>query len=341
VVVAGDRAWALRYRQMAEASDTRRVTRLAPSPTGTLHLGNALTFVVNWALARRLGWRVVLRMEDLDAGRVREGAAEEAVAILRWLGMDWDDGPIYQSEDLSPYAEALESLRERGLIYPCSATRKQIAAALSAPHGDDHETRYPGIHRPKSGRYDADASDAPPLLANDDYAWRLVVPDGEVGFVDQVHGPQSIDVQQQVGDFPLATKAGLPAYQLAVVVDDARQGVTDVVRGDDLLRSTPRQVLLYRLLGLGEPPRYWHLPLVHGPDGRRLAKRHDSVRLTTYMDAGVPGERVLGLLAKWAGLVDEPIVISAARFADRLRPDRLATQAVTFTEQDQRWLTGV
>ena len=324
-------------KEMPSLDQPTRVTRLAPSPTGTLHLGNALSFMVNWALARRLGWRVILRIEDLDAGRVREGSDRQAIDILRWLGMDWDDGPVYQSHDLSPYESALSSLRDRGLIYPCSATRKQIEQALSAPHQGDDEARYPGINRPAAGRYRAGEA-APPVLAEDEYAWRLIVPDGPVVFVDQLHGEQSGDVQRQIGDFVVATKAGLPAYQLAVVVDDARQGVTDVVRGDDLLPSTSRQVLLYQLLGLGAPPRYWHLPLVHGRDGRRLAKRDDAVRLTTYLDAGVPGERVVGLLACWAGLVDRPIEIPAGKFADRLNPDRLATEPVTFTEQDEQWL---
>lgn len=337
-MLRGLASW-VRYRVVVETTSTTRVTRLAPSPTGTLHLGNALTFMVNWALARRLGWRVVLRMEDLDAGRVRAGADQEAVDVLRWLGLDWDEGPAYQSADLSPYERALATLRDRGLIYPCSATRKQIEQALSAPHAGDVEVRYPGIHRPATGRYDAGAGAAPPLLGSDDYAWRLIVPDGPIAFNDQLHGPQSIDVQQQVGDFAVATKAGLPAYQLAVVVDDARQGVTDVVRGDDLLSSTPRQVLLYRMLGLGEPPRYWHLPLVFGRDGRRLAKREDAVRLTTYLEAGVPGDRVVGLLAVWAGLADRPGLMSSAEFADRLEPDRLAYKPVTFTEQDERWLS--
>lgn len=323
---------------MGEASLKERVTRLAPSPTGTLHMGNALTFMVNWALARRLGWRVLLRMEDLDAGRVREGADREAVEVMRWLGLDWDTGPVYQSRDLSPYEAALASLRDRGLIYPCSATRKEIEAALSAPHAGDQETRYPGINRPAGGRYDASGAGVPPLLEAGDYAWRLIVPDGPIAFRDELHGEQAIDVQQQVGDFALATKAGLPAYQLAVVVDDARQGVTDVVRGDDLLASTPRQVLLYRLLGLGDPPRYWHLPLVLGEDGRRLAKRDDAVRLTTYLEAGVSGKRVVGLLAFWSGLVDRPTPMTASEFADRLKPDRLASDAVSFTEQDERWL---
>lgn len=326
---------------MAIDSSTTRVTRLAPSPTGTLHLGNALTFLVNWALARRLGWWVVLRMEDLDAGRVREGADQEAIDLLRWLGLDWDEGPVYQSADLSPYREALEGLRDRGLIYPCDATRKEIEQAASAPHASDHETRYPGINRPSSGRHEINR-DTPPVLADDAYAWRVIVPDGPVEFVDAVCGVQSVDVQAQIGDFVLATKAGLPAYQLAVVVDDARQGVTDVVRGDDLLSSTPRQVLLYRILGLGdvsgEPPRYWHLPLVMGPDGHRMAKRHDAVRLTTYLDAGVPGERVVGLLAKWAGLSDEREPMSAMEFAERLDPERIAYESPRFTEEDEQWL---
>lgn len=318
------------------------MTRLAPSPTGTLHLGNALTFLVNWALARRLGWRVVLRMEDLDVGRVREGAGDEAVAVLRWLGMDWDEGPTYQSADLSPYRAALERLLERGLIYPCNATRKEIELAASAPHASDGETRYPGINRPAPGSRSKASSFTQDVLADDDYAWRVVVPEGPVDFVDELHGAQSIDVQAQVGDFVLATKSGLPAYQLAVVVDDARQGVTDVVRGDDLLSSTPRQVLLYRMLGLGVipgmPPRYWHLPLVRGQDGRRMAKRDDAVRLTTYLDAGVPGERVVGLLARWVGLADGREEVSAEAFAQRLDPDRIAYDAPQFTEEDERWL---
>lgn len=314
------------------------MTRLAPSPTGTLHLGNALTFVVNWALARRLGWRVVLRIEDLDRSRVREGAADEAVAVLGWLGLDWDDGPIKQSDDLSPYRQALEQLRAAGLLYPCDATRKEIAESASAPHTSDGQTRYPGINRPPAGPLAEASREVRDVLGDDAFAWRVMVPDGEVAFVDEVLGPQSVNVQQQVGDFALATKAGLPAYQLAVVVDDARQGVTDVVRGDDLLMSTPRQIVLYRLLGLEAVPRYWHLPLVTGADGRRMAKRHDSVRLTTHMEAGIPGERIVGLLAKWAGLTDQRQPMSPRDFAARLDPDRLGYDPPAYTDEDEQWL---
>ena len=321
-----------------------------------------MTFVVTWALARKLGWRMILRMEDLDVGRVRPGAADEAIAVLRWLGLDWDEGPFVQSDDLSPYRGALEQLRTKGLLYPCHATRKEIEQAASAPHASDQETRYPGINRPTPapqstpgtapgstpestpGSLAAASSVGPDdVLADDGFAWRVIVPDGPVDFVDELLGAQSIDVQAQVGDFALATKAGLPAYQLAVVVDDARQGVTDVVRGEDLISSTPRQMLLYRMLGLeNDPgvPRYWHLPLVRGMDGLRMAKRDDSVRLTTYLEAGVPGERVLGLFSKWAGLSEEREPMSIQTFTTRLNPHAIRYDSPRFTEEDERWLMG-
>jgi glutamyl-tRNA synthetase len=313
------------------------VTRLAPSPTGALHLGNALTFMTNWALARRLGWRILLRIEDLDGPRIKQGSDGQAIALLRWLGIDWDEGPVYQSADPGPYRAALQSLAERGVIYPCTATRREIAAALSAPNAGQHELRYPGLHRPTGGRYRFDA-DAPPLLEDDGTCWRLIVPDEPVAFEDALHGRCSVNIQQQVGDFVVATKAGLPAYQLAVVVDDARQGVTQVVRGDDLLDSAARQVLLYRLLGLSEPPSYTHLPLVYGPDGLRLAKRHGDTRLATYRDAGMPAERVVGLLAYYAGLTDTPRPMPADAFAERLDPGRLYREPVRLTDEDDRWL---
>ncbi|MEM1355331.1 MAG: glutamate--tRNA ligase family protein [Planctomycetota bacterium] len=318
-------------------SDNQRVTRLAPSPTGALHLGNALTFLTNWALARRLGWRIVLRIEDLDGPRIKQGSDGQAIDLLRWLGIDWDGGPTYQSADLAPYRQALESLAQRGLIYPSDATRSQIEAALSAPHEGDHELRYPGINRPAGGGFGLDA-DTPPLLEDDDTAWRLVVPDEAVCFVDQVLGERRVNVQRQVGDFVVATKAGLPAYQLAVVVDDARQGVTDVVRGSDLVDSTARQLLLYRHLVIGPVPAYYHLPLVYGVDGLRLAKRHGDTRLVRYREQGIPAQRVVGLLAYWAGLVDRPEPMDALAFARLLEPDRLPSGSVTFTPEHEQWL---
>jgi len=231
---------------------------------------------VNWALARQRGWEIILRIEDLDGPRFKEGAAELAIDLLSWLGLDWDEGPYYQRYDLSPYAAATSQLAQAGHVYPCRCTRKEIQqATLSAPHGDQHELRYPGTCRPKHGK-SVDAN----LLGAEGVAWRVCVPAGSSTFVDTFCGKQTYDIQQTVGDFLIGTKLGLPSYQLAVVVDDARQGIDQVVRGDDLLSSTPRQMLLHELLGLTPVPVYTHLPLVLGEDGRRLAKRQPLVVLS-------------------------------------------------------------
>jgi len=194
-------------------------------------LGNARTFLVNWALARQRGWEILLRVEDLDGPRFKKGAAELAIELLSWLGLDWDEGPYYQRHDLTPYTAATSQLAQTGHIYPCRCTRKDIQqATLSAPHGDQHELRYPGTCRPKYGvPVDSD------LLGTEGVAWRVCVPVGSSTFFDTYCGEQTHDVQETVGDFLVGTKLGLPSYQLAVVVDDARQGIDQVVRGDDLL----------------------------------------------------------------------------------------------------------
>ena len=309
-----------------------RTTRLAPSPTGALHMGNARTFLINWALARQQGWRIVLRIEDLDGPRLKPGADRGAIEDLRWLGLDWDEGPVYQSDNLAPYQQALDALSRRSLTYPCTCSRSQIRSAASAPHGDKHELRYPNTCRPRNGPHPPQDDTAAAL--------RLIVPDGTLPYHDQLHGPQSVDVQEQVGDYVVRTKAGLPAYQLAVVVDDARQQITDVVRGDDLLRSTARQLWLYKLLELRPLPRYWHVPLVAGPDGRRLAKRHGDTRLSKYRSSGVPPQRVIGLLAHTCGLVDQPEPMEASEFKRRFNLAPLPRSPVTFTTEAQAWLGG-
>lgn len=312
------------------ATTQQSVTRLAPSPTGALHLGNARTFLVNWALARQKGWRIVFRIEDLDGPRVKAGADRQAVEDLRWLGIDWDCDAGRQRDDLSPYHQALEMLQARKLIYPCRCTRREIEQAQSAPHAGEHELRYPGTCRPSAPSCEA--------ANGEQTAWRLIVPDEFVEFVDQIAGPQRFNVQQQVGDFVVATKMGLPAYQLAVVVDDARQGVSDVVRGDDLLASTARQILLWRMLELAPLPRWWHLPLVLGPDGHRLAKRHGDTRLSWYRDHGVSPQRIVGLLASWCGMALPRTAMSADEFRQRFDLRRLPRQPVTFTAEDHAWL---
>jgi|SRR5579883_1357828 len=273
--------------------------RLAPSPTGAQHVGNARTYLIAWLSARARGGAVVVRIEDIDSPRVKPGAAAGALADLRWLGLDWDGTPVVQTDRLPLYAAALEELKRQELVYPCTCTRSDVAAAASAPHAEHEGPVYPGTC---AGRTAADAAalDRP-------YAWRFRVADSPA-FDDAFAGPTRIDLRQVGGDFVVWKSGGTPAYQLAVVVDDAEMGVTEVVRGDDLLPSTPRQLLLYRSLGR-TPPRFAHVPLVVGPDGRRLAKRHGDTRLSALRAAGVRPELLVGLLAwscGWAARV-EPV----------------------------------
>lgn len=307
-------------------------SRLAPSPTGALHLGNARTFLVNWALARRNGWTLHFRMEDLDGPRVKPGAAEQSIDILHWLGIDWDGPIVTQSHDLTPYIVAMQRLVHKGLAYPCHLTRAQIESAASAPHTDTHEQRFPPDLRP-SGPDRPRAFDA-----GMEMNWRFVVSPGAIEFVDGHAGPQRSDPSNTVGDFVIWTKRRQPAYQLAVVVDDARFGVTDIVRGSDLLDSAGRQLLLYRALKLSPEPRYYHLPLVIGEDGRRLAKRHGDTRLSSYREAGVRPERVVGLLAYWSGLVTDRQPMLAREFMERFRLDLLPHRPTVFSCKDHQWL---
>lgn len=270
-----------------------RTTRLAPTPSGALHVGNARTFLVNWALARRESWRIVLRLEDLDLGRVKAGAHQAAVDDLRWIGVDWDGEPEVQSRDLGAYRDALAQLARDGRIFRCDRSRAEIRNAASAPHAEDGETRYPPELRPPAPwPGDVDGFDA---------NQRLRVDPGLERVHDEFLGDFAFDPGLEAGDLVVWTKLGVPAYQLAVVVDDARQGVTDVVRGDDLLASAARQQLIARHLGVPHA-RWWHVPLVYGGDGKRLAKRHGSHSLARLRDDGVSAERVIGWCATSLGL---------------------------------------
>jgi glutamyl-tRNA synthetase len=278
----------------------RIVGRFAPSPSGRIHLGNILCCLLSWLSARRQGGKVVLRIEDLDTARCPRKYADQMEADLRWLGLDWDEGPgiggpdapYYQSERTELYQAALEKLREQGLIYPCFCTRAELHAA-SAPHREDGQVIYAGTCRGLAAEQAAEqARLRPPAL-------RLRVPDQDWSFTDGHMGFYQENLARDCGDFLLRRSDGMFAYQLAVVVDDAAMGVTEVVRGADLLASTPRQLYLYHLLGL-EPPKFFHFPLLLAPDGRRLSKRDADAGLDSLRDRTTAAE-VLGKLAFLAG----------------------------------------
>jgi glutamyl-tRNA synthetase len=273
----------------------RAVGRLAPSPTGAQHVGNARTYLIAWLHARKQGGRVVLRVEDIDSPRVKPGAAEQALDDLRWLGLDWDGQPVVQTRRLPLYEEALARLQERELIYPCTCTRTDIERAASAPHAEHEGPVYPGTCASRK------VGEAPALGT---HCWRFRVPEQTPAFIDGFRGRCEVDLRQAGGDFVVWKATGTPAYQLAVVVDDADQGVTEVVRGDDLVPSTPRQLLLYEALGRA-PPRFVHVPLVVGGDGRRLAKRHGDTRLSALREAGVSPGMLRGLLGWSCGWLEE------------------------------------
>lgn len=292
--------------QPENESSTTPTGRLAPSPTGGLHLGHARTFLIAWLAARSRGGRVVLRIEDLDASRVRPEARQGALDDLAWLELDWDEGPdvggpfapYVQSERLELYARAIETLKSLEAIYPCTCTRADIQRAASAPHPEEEGPSYPGTC---SGRSAADAQH----LGDRPFAWRFRVPAAEVSWHDLYQGPLTIDPSRVGGDFLVARNGVGPSYQLAVVVDDAAMKINQIIRGADLVTSTPRQILLYRALG-SKAPDFGHIPLAVSPDGRRLAKRDGSLKLATLRDSGVDPRRLIGSLAVscgWSGAI--------------------------------------
>lgn len=312
----------------------KHLTRLAPSPTGALHLGNARTFLINWLLARQNRWEILLRIEDLDGPRIKRDADAQLMEDLRWLGLDWDEGPIYQSSRTSIYRDAIQQLLSSDQAYPCVCSRKEVEAAASAPHAEDGAAIYPGTCRDRF-----ESMESALQLSGRVPAVRFRVPEGLITWEDRFAGPMQFDPQRQLGDFVIAKADGTPAYQLAVVVDDAQMQVTQVVRGDDLLDSTPRQILVYRALGLESAiPTYWHLPLVVGTDGRRLAKRHGDTRLSTYREKGVSAARVIALLARWCGIADPSPNLHPRELIRSFRLEKLPKKPIIFTPDDDAWL---
>ncbi|MCD6051745.1 MAG: Glutamate--tRNA ligase [Verrucomicrobia bacterium] len=261
--------------------------RIAPSPTGLLHLGHARTFWIAWQRARQAGGQIILRNEDLDPQRSKVEFVQAFMEDLRWLGLGWDEGPdiggphapYNQSERTHLYRDALQRLIASGHAYPCYCSRKEVQLSSRAPHAEDEEAIYAGTCRPALGMSNAKAEGRKPC-------WRFRVPDGEaVRFVDGHFGPKEYVAGRDFGDFVIWRPDDVPAYQLAVVVDDALMGVTEVVRGVDLLVSTARQILLFRALSW-EPPAFFHCPLLTDEHGVRLAKRNDALSLRTLREQG-------------------------------------------------------
>ncbi len=282
--------------------------RLAPSPTGHLHLGHARTFWIAQERARAQGGVLVLRNEDLDPDRCKPEFLTDQIEDLRWFGFQWDEGPdvggpagpYSQSERRAHYVQAFQRLWEAGYVYPCRCSRRDVQQALQAPHAADDEPIYPGTCRTRTEGFDQAALLRPVLEPRPRQAsgprinWRFRVPDGEViAVVDGHFGPQRWVAGRDFGDFVLWRHDDVPSYQLSVTVDDALMGITEVVRGADLLVSTARQWLLYRALGWSAPA-FFHCPLVLDEHGHRLAKRHDAMSLRTLRAAGRTPDELRG-----------------------------------------------
>lgn len=295
--------------------------RFAPSPSGRMHLGNVFSAMLAWLSVKSQGGEMVLRIEDLDPDRCRPEYADTLKDDLRWLGLLWDREQTPQSQRTEAYAEAFAWLEQQGLVYPCYCSRGELHAA-SAPHASDGRLLYAGTCRHLSPAQRAEKNKAP--------AWRLKVPDKVYGFTDGLQGDFSENLAEECGDFIIRRADGVYAYQLAVVTDDADGGITQVVRGMDLLDSTPRQLYLYELLGK-EPPEFYHVPLLLSPDGRRLSKRDKDLDLGILRQK-YTAEEVLGKLAHLAGLLDAPESASAAELAAHFTWDKVKAEPMILQE---------
>ncbi len=305
--------------------------RFAPSPTGAMHLGNLRTALLAWLSARSAGGRMVLRIEDLDTSRLVPGAEVAILEELIWLGLDWDEGPdvggpsapYRQSERAARYDEATRRLLEGGQAFACACSRADVARAATAPHGEDGP-RYPGTCRdldPAEVAARAAAQGRRPTVRFRGAGQRWA-------FSDRIHGPVDPLGAEGLDDFVIRRADGGAAYQLAVVVDDAAMGISEVVRGDDLLTSTPRQLALYRALGL-PPPWFGHVPLVLSPAGERLAKRTRPQALADLRRRGIAPEVVVGALATSAGLCPAGTLVTPSQLAPCFLLDRVVRNAVT------------
>ncbi|MDR2573682.1 MAG: tRNA glutamyl-Q(34) synthetase GluQRS [Desulfovibrio sp.] len=314
--------------------------RLAPSPTGHIHLGNAWAFLLAWLSVRSRKGRLILRVEDIDPQRSKGEFTGTLLEDLRWFGLDWDEGPdiggpaqpYLQSLRMACYEEALARLEAVDATYPCFCTRRELRHLASAPHVEDMGTPYPGTCRRLDGEKQAALFEAGRRAAV-----RLRCSGTTVSFVDGLQGEIRASLADCGGDFALRRSDGVISYQLAVTVDDALMGVTDVVRGRDILPSTPRQIVLQRLLGYATPV-YRHIPLLLDNGGNRLAKRHQSLTLRKLRQEGVEARRVVGLLSHMAGLNPSEMSVSPQELLPRFAPENLPKHDQCVTEDNLRRL---
>ncbi|RTE07172.1 tRNA glutamyl-Q(34) synthetase GluQRS [Paenibacillus whitsoniae] len=313
--------------------------RFAPTPSGQLHIGNAFTALCAWLQIRQAGGQFVLRIEDIDKGRSRPDLMTQQIDDLRWLGLNWDEGPHvggpfgpYEQRHREPrYEEALQQLHAKGCIYPCYCSRAELAAIASAPHGLSSEGPvYPGYCRQLSQdeRLAKGVQKSPAL--------RFAMPESMNRFDDAVAGQQAFSASE-IGDFVVKRADGMFSYQLAVTVDDAAMGITDVLRGSDLLDSTPRQLALYAALDL-TPPRYAHVALLGDAEGSRMSKRDKSLSIAALRAQGATPERLLGLLAHLAGWLAHPEPVSAAALIPCFHTQQLGKPMIRVTNDQLQWL---
>jgi glutamyl-tRNA synthetase len=321
-------------------AERRIVGRLAPSPTGGLHLGHARTFLIAWLTARRSGGKVILRMEDLDSSRVRMDALATALGDLVWLGLDWDEGPdvggpsapYLQSQRTLLYDRALDRLKASESVYPCTCTRSDVESAASAPHAADEGLTYPGTCAHRSV---ADAH----TLGDRSFAWRFRVPPAPVAWDDLFLGRVELDPSRLGGDFVVARHGVGHSYQLAVVADDNAMEVNQIIRGADLVPSTPRQLLLFHRLGW-PLPAFGHVPLAITANGRRLAKRDGSLKLSTLRAAGVDPRLLTGSLIHSCGWSESAVPVTPREAIGRCEPSRLHSEPWVVTPEWLEWLQG-
>ncbi len=299
--------------------------RFAPSPTGRMHLGNVFSALLSWLSVRSQGGRWLLRIEDIDRDRSRKEFAELLMRDLEWLGLPWDGEPVWQSERGDRYKHYYDVLQGRGLVYPCYCTRHDLLAT-QAPHESDGRVVYKGTCRSLRGVAPVDKAASMRLMVNDEV----------ISFCDGHYGEQSVDMQRQVGDFIIRRRDGAWAYQLVVVIDDALMGVTEVVRGRDLLLSSPQQMYVARLLDF-PMPRFVHLPLLCNADGQRLSKRDKSLDLGALREEH-GSEEIIGALAYLANIIPEPVPMTAERLIPLFNWERVPRENILVKSDIHRLL---